>query len=471
MSNLYTNPSPVTWTDSFSPINATIIAYDNDGKRIRNKQLYIIYAFSYDGSEPDLENGTKLYSNKDGIINLLIDERCRVSIKGFMAAAYNENIPEDEESDDYLEQDICTNIFVPLEPYITSFKANYISELKIPVDDEIPRKYVEVVVSKSDDSVSRFTIESPARSAYQISPSVVETIGENTITVSYYDSLLDKTWEYDIIVIGKLKKLEIKAYYNGPERQINNLIGKQDILVQLTTWDGNVRDTILLDADDWDFAVFPQITNINLGVLKIQHDGLICEIRIPFKWIPVNCRIEAWYEGPKVKLGKSIDPNDLIIYLFTPDGLRQRIDYRHCDIQPQSFIIEKEGINWYIVSYVVDRYIIRDRVSIIGYKEPESEEKDFKLEYYNPLTHSLDDVTENFENYCLNGNIRYFDWNKLRKRISELFMFGKYRLYAPKLTGLSMRYDTEWIIECDHKNAIRAELIKNYFNEEEIING
>ena len=467
MSSYFLQPSINTWQNQLDPFIASFLAYDDTGRRISNKQLYIVYDVAYGTDTPDLENhGTTLFSNKDGVIELHFAGRCKVSIDLYMVESFDENLDSTEMADHYICRHICNDLLLPFAAYITDFKASYISTQKVAVGKSIPRKYVQVTLTKSDDSTARFTIENPLYDDYIISPDTITQVNDNQVTVSYYDSLLDKTWEYDIIVLGKVAELEISAIYVGQDKQLNSLVVKSEVLVTLTTFDGHNQHSRLLDSDEWEFAVFPQITNLNLGILEIARESLRATIRVPFKWIPDIGRLDAWYEGTPVLVGNKLVPDDFRIWLWH-EGLREMIPFNQCQISPQNFTITQEGVNWYTVSYKIDAWTIQDKVAIIGYKEIEYEEKDFELLYYDPNLHCLKDVTEEFDEACTIAGNRYFNWNKILDRVIDTIMYGRYKLYAPVRTGLSVRCDTEWIITCEYKKAINAQLHKVYCDEKE----
>ena len=465
MSSYYLQPNINVWQSQLDPFIASFLAYDDSGRRISNKQLYIVYDIAYGTDIPDLENnGTTLFSNKDGVIELHLSGRCRVSIDLYMVESFDENLDPTEMAEHYVCRHICNNLLIPFEPYIVDFKAAYISDQKVAVNDIIPRKYIQVTVTKSDSSSVRFTIENPLYADYTVTPSTILQSNNNQVTISYYDSLLDKTWEYDIIVLGKPAELELHAIYIGQPKQLNSIVIKSEVLVSLTIFDGHVLHTI--EISEWEFTMFPQITNLNLGILEIARENLRTTFKVPFTWLPDIGRLDAWYEGVHVRVGEQIVPEDFRIW-FLHEGLRDLIPFNQCQISPQNFTITHEGVNWYTVSFKVDSWTIQDKVAIIGYTENEYVKKDFELLYYDPNLHSVRDVTEIFDEACTVAEHRYFNWNKILDRITEKIMYGKYKLHAPVLTGLSTRYDTEWLITCEYKKALNAQLYKIFDEKEE----
>lgn len=475
------DPDVNTWNTFSKPFEITFVAFDDNKNRILNDQFYIKYAITYDNTIPDIENSYKIiHSNKDGIIKLNINEACRISIDAYGVPIYNENVTDILE-EEYKVKHICENLIIPFETFIKSFTAKYISSLPIAVNSNIPRKYVQILIKKSDDTTARFTIESNAYDNYILTPDIVTHIGDNIIQVSYYDPILDKTWTSDIIVSGKIQELALEATYIGisidtdgdghadhvREKQLNNLVTKSEILVSLVSYDGYEESRRFLMNEEWEFVTFPQITNLNLGIFEIMRNDLRCQVRVPFVWLPINSRIDAWYEGYPVLVGEKIVPEDFRIYLYKPNNNRELIPFDQCQIDPQDFTIHNVGTNWFTVRYRFNNFTISDKVAIIGYEEIEYPEKDFELLYYNTLTHSVEDVTDEFDEVCKIAGRRWFNWNKILERINETFGYGTYKLHAPKLTGLSTRCDTEWYITCKYKKALEAMLLKECIKKEE----
>ena len=481
-------PPVSTWQDALVPFNLSIVIVDDYGVRLCGKQLYIKYHITTDGSTPDIENyGTKIYSNVDGVLELFFNQFCRVTIDLYYVEKFDPSLnllDIEADPDKYICERLCDNCFLPFQPYIKSFDATYISDKTIAVTEPIPRKYVQVTLKYSDLSTSTFTIENELYNDYIINPTVINHINENIINVSYYDPLLNKTWTDDITVLGKVKELSIFASYVGNEKQLNNFVSKSEVVVTLTVFDGYSQEVMSLSEDKWAFTVYPQVTNLNEGLLEVEYNGLKAKFQVPVLWEVVKYRLDAWYEGLPVQVGKSIDLNNFRVYLYYENGLHELNDSgynsfsillegrKHCIIDPQDYIIHHTGLNWFTVRYTIKGYTIYDRVAIMGYVEKEYPEDEFKLYYLNPDYKSYEDVTEKFRDSCMIGERLYINWDKLGKRIYDVRQFGKYWMYAPKLTGLSTRLDTEWIIRC-FKNEygfyedLNAELIKTHNKKEE----
>ena len=461
MSKVYINPSIDQWKDLTEQLDATFIAYDDLNNRICNSQFYIKYAVTYDNSVPNLNEGTEIYSNKDGIIILnLPKERCRISLAIYTVSNYDESLKPDYKLNDYNEDIIFDNEILPFQPYIVSFQALYISDQQIPVTYKVPRKYVQVTITKSDHSLSKFTIESKVRKDYKLYPEYVNYINEVPINVYYEDTILDKTWECVIIVVGKPKELRIEAIYLGETRDIGSLISKDEIFVNLILFDGEKEITTSINNNLWNFAVFPQITESNLGFFIIEYNNLQTEINVPHRRAPSGYVLEVWYEGEEIKLGNSFTPYDLRIYLYDNVGLRHDINFSKCGIEPNNYQIDKEGNNWFTITYKVGNHLLKDKFVVKGYKGKKPQQIDFQMLYLDPNIHSIIDVTSQFDEVCKRYNERYFNWQVIFNYIISINKYGFYKLIAPELTGLSTRYVTEWGLHCYYNKAFSAELLK-----------
>ena len=469
MSVLYTTPPISSWKYQLDPFEVRLIAYDVNGLRICNSQFYIKIAITYDKSSPDIDNDYQtVYSNKDGIILLTFDKQCTVTIKSYMVTNYDESLPSNQyiSENNYETQTVCLDYFLPFEPFIEEFTAKYLSQEQIPVNSKIPRKYVQVTLKKSDSSKVTFTIEPEARKDYILTPDYIQLAKETVVTVSYYDDLLDKTWEYDIIVIGKLQELSISAIYKGKKVQLNSLIPKDDIEVTLTLFDGINEIQKVLSLSEWEFAVFPQVTNANLGELTIQYNNLQCSVVIPFEYVIIDYKLDAWYEDVEVKVGEKFVPDKFRIYLINnKTGLRKYLLFNECSIIPSDYVITQEGVNWFTLYYTIDNFLLSDKVAIIGYIDNYSP---IEFKVYKFINHDKDfeDVTDMFDNACKIKGERRIKIQNIFNHIIANSLYGKYKLFAPKLTGLSTRHDSEWNFYCFNDKAIKFEFVREIIQEE-----
>jgi hypothetical protein len=467
MSRYFIQPEVNTWKNIIEPFSFSIIAYDNNNRRITNKQFYIIYDITTDGTTPDLGNGTVLYSNNDGVIELELDQKCRISIEVYFVNIFDENLNIDSLAEEYIHQNICDNLLLPFEPYIQKFEAVYASAVPIAVTDPVRRKYTKVTLYKSNGTVVSFTLEKALYDSYIIEPTTISNVGLNTLTVKYYDDLLEKEWQCNIEVLGKSKEIEIYSIYKGEKKHLNNVVLKTEVSVYLKLYDGVKYSITPLIYTEWEFTSFPQVTNLNEGHFILIHNSLKCGLTVPFYWISYKWKLDAWYEGFPVKVGNKFVPGDFRIYLYREDGIVTYLKLDECSIDSKDYVVPKEGINWYTVSYRANDYTLKDKVAIIGYVEKECPEEEWSIHYFDPNLQTYIDMTSIFVDSCKMNDEVYFNWGKILNRINSIKMFGTYKLYAPIFTGLSTTYDTEWIIYCDSRRGIRSQLFRNIYKEEE----
>ena len=464
MSTYVLQPNISTWQSLIYPINTTFISYDENGRRISGKQFYMVYSITYDGSTPDLSNdGITVFPNKDGIIEFTIDKkRCRISIDLYMVPIFDETLDLDDMASNYICKHVCDNLLLPFEPYIERFDVTYTSDDPITIGNRIPRKYIQVTIYKSDNTLLKFTLNKSIYNDYIVSPAIIQHVDENIVKVSYYDPILEKTWEKNITVLGKIKNIRLYASYLGVKKQLNNIVLKTEVSVRVEIFDGYNTYIVPVSREAWEFTTFPQITNSNEGRFEVTYNDLTCEIFVPYYYVTYRWYIDAWYEGEPVKVGDKFVPDNFRIYLYRSDGLRELIPLNHCNLVPDDYTIHNVGINWYTVIYRANTYTLKDKVAIIGYEEIERSDEDFNMFYFDQGLRTYIEVTTIFSEVCKISDRRYFNWAKILRKIKELEMYGVYKLYAPVLTGLSTLWDTEWMVYCDSLKGIRAELVKNY---------
>jgi len=482
MSYYTLQPDISTWDTQYNPFTLTIRAYDNNNIRVSNKQFYAVYDITYDKSIPNLEHAQTLYSDKDGNLGISFNRRCHLTLDLYIVSTYDDSIDISEMADQsqYNCFHVCTNKYIPFAPFIQKFSVKYLSTEAISATDNIPRENVQVTLLYSNNTTKQFTLEDEKYNDFILTPSTIEHINDNTITVSYYDDDLEQTWSDSIIVNGKIKEIGLNATYIGQsvdingdgipdtvkEKQLNDYVFQSEIMVVLVTYDGYSEYRTPLSSNEWQFTDIPIINNINLGVFEIVKDDLKCIIRVPFSWEVTKSHIDAWYEGESGQVGDKISLDDFRVYLYHPNNNRELLSPRNYQVVPSDLILRKTGVNWFTVSYTYEEYTLYDKVAVMVYTGGQEHlNKDFEMLYFDPNLHSVIDVTEEFDEICMVGDARFFNWNKILDYIIDTIKFGHYKLIAPKLTGLSVRNATEWFITCLYKKALNAMLIKEFDQE------
>lgn len=469
----YITPSINEWSEKNSEFTITIMATDDVGNRICNKQLYAVYDLRENISEtPDLNssNAKTIYSATNGVIQIDIKKKCRLAIKLYKVQIFDEYLDIGQLADNYIEEILCNDIFIPFEPYVIDFRATYDSSKIIPVGSKIPLKNIKLYMTFNNGSTKTVKASKEKENCY-LSRDIIYRKDENKITVYYKDLVLEKIWEYDIIVIGKSKELRIEAVYTGDEKKIGDVVKQSEVFVSVLLDDGedlagNPTEPYMegLDTDKWYFGTFPKVNNKNLGrfeiILNDQDNDLRTFVKVKFKEEPIRYRLDAWYEGYQVKKGKSYIPDNFRIYLYDQTGRTRMLEYNECYVSPENKTLNEVGWHWFEVTYTIENYVLKDKVAIYCYEPPELEECDLIIERINYNTQSYEDVTNYFKEILKIGDLTYVNWAKILTKVSKLEWWGDYRLTAPPLTGLDTRFKTEWVFTCDDKKGIRSMLNK-----------
>lgn len=434
-----TNPLVKEWQNYTEPFTISFVAIGDKGRRLEQDEFHITYDITYNGEAPNLNNvtATTIESNNDGEIFITVNHKCRISV---LAKLYDSVT---KESQTIL---VADNQFIPLAYYITSFKAEYIGTIIPSVSDEILLRDIQCTFTKSDGSTKIITANELHN--VKLSTKYVERTGSNKITIYYNDTLLNKVWKYDIIVNGKVKETGITAKYIGDKKNFGDAISKEEIVVNLLLYDGVENSSTVLSTDKWQFSIIPKINDKNLGIFFVNYNGLSTSVRVPFKYNDSDHYLNGWYEGPDIKVGHQFDPINLVVLLIDNRRRWKEIDYRDIKIEPSDMKITSEGINWILVSYNFNNHILRLRIGIRGYIEKDYQSNDFLVQYFNDNTHTVDDVTKKFDNACMMYGKRYFNWGRFHDMAMHLGLYGRFRVFAPKRTGLNTRYDTEWLVYC-----------------------
>ena len=401
-----TNPLVKEWQNYTEPFTISFVAIGDKSRRLEQDEFHITYDITYNGEAPNLNNvtATTIESNNDGEIFIAVNHKCRISV---LAKLYDSVT---KESQTIL---VADNQFIPLAYYITSFKAEYIGTVIPSVSDEILLRDIQCTFTKSDGSTKIITANELHN--IKLSTKYVERTGPNKITIYYNDTLLNKVWKYDIIVNGKVKETGITAKYIGKKKNFGDVISKEEIVVNLLLYNGVENSSTALSTDKWQFSIIPKINDTNLGIFFVNYNGLLTSVRVPFKYNDSDHYLNGWYEGPDIKVGHQFNPINLVVLLIDNRKRWKEIDYRDIKIEPS--------------------------------------------EYFNDNTHTVDDVTKKFDNACMMYGKRYFNWGRFHDMAMHLGLYGRFRVFAPKRTGLNTRYDTEWLVYCYPKIIYNSLLI------------
>lgn len=176
-------------------------------------------------------------------------------------------------------------------------------------------------------------------------------------------------------------------------------------------------------------------------------------------------RLNVWYEGAKIEVGKYYNPSDLIINLIHEDGRKEYLEWQSCLID--SYHVTKEGLNWFTLTYIIsDVERLTHQFVVEGIVLKDYVDLEFKVLYVSDNEET--DVTEDFKSYfeLAEGNIG-FTWTRFLDVVNLLKQHGKYILTIPKLSGLSNQYDMDWEVLCINETTLKANMKKIYKEEED----
>ena len=452
-------PAVDKWAQQVDAFTIIIKGYDDNGEVCKNEHLSIQYNITYDGSTPDLVEMTRVYSDASGIIVLTITEPCVISLYGIHSRDVNDTTKGE------IVQEIAINYKITFKPIILDLTVEYTGP-DIFISDSFNSHNLLIKARMSDDTIE---IIDPTNCVIKNHDYAITQIGNNAKTLLYEDTFLNTIWFADFIVVGVPKLLSIEGYFKGEKHIVGDRIYPDEVIVHGTFLTAIDKEELIeLTFDEWYFVDLPIITEVNNGILRIQYKNQITQISIPYDNNISSLRLNVWYEGAKIEVGKSYDPNNVIIYIVYPDNNRKRINYRLCQIS--SYLVEKEGWNWYTITYVLEDEIIKQEFPVPGVIYKDYIDLDFKVLYIDKITKEENDITEEFKNDLYFENELSFSWTVFLSTVNRLQKYGLYIITVPKLCGLSNQYDMDWEVLCINETTLKANILKIY-NEEETKNG
>lgn len=466
-SYLKIDPTPSEWIYKTKEFEVTIQAYDDYNKRISGHQLYVILSIIKDG----VEQKDTIFSDDNGIISFKVSEECTVSLDTYRVNEVDTTRSPSEtlDSSKYKREIIFTNQYLPFRPFAIGLKAKYTGK-SLFVGDVVPLDKIEVTINMSDMTTEHQTINDDPTN-FIITPQTITIKGDNTVHITYHDTVFNKDYECDIIISGKYRESDLYAEYQkyrvAPDgskelkrpKTFGETVSKDEIDVYVTIFDGTQNTVIKVPEDEWEFTTYPVVTNMNLGIFEIEYNQMRATVRVSVDVTINGWYLDAWYEGYPIKIHHKYIASNFRIYLINrhTDEFRM-LELHECIIEPESPILDKTGWNWYTVKYRWGSYEFKDKVAIYCYEDAIIESTEFSMWYWDYNTHSLVNNTKLFDDACTVGGKRWFNWFKIHNRIIELNRYGFYRLRAPKLCGLDTRFDTEWILRCEQNTQLEAEL-------------
>jgi hypothetical protein len=440
-------------TDAFTII---FKAYDDNGVQCRNNQMAIKYGITYDGSMPDLMQMEKVYGDASGLIALVITKPCVISVFGEYAHDVN------DPSKGTVTQEIAINYEITFQPIILKMYAEYVGP-DIQVTNDFNGADVIVKAEYSDGSIQQIPTNACIIPDYQICK-----VGENIKSLTYTEPALGTIWNLDFVVIGIPKLLSIEAQYIGERRVIGDRVFPEEIVVY-GTFLISMEDTekTEIPQDEWFFINIPIITEDNDGIFRLKYKKIEIEVSVPYD-IVNSLRLNVWYEGAKIEVGNTYNPDNVIVYLVYPNGDRKRISWKHCQIN--SYLVTQEGWNWFTITYTTEFIKVTQEFPVEGIILKKYIDLDFKVLYILDKTSDREEdqmnVTKEFKKGMSFDDILIVDWNQFLKIVNLSSRYGLYIVTVPKSSGMSNRFDMDWEVLCINKNTIKANIKKIYDEEE-----
>lgn len=449
------SPAVNSWT--YQPDAFTIVfkAYDDNGEQCRNDKISIQYNITYDGSAPDLTQMQRVYSDASGLITLVITKPCVISLYGIHSHDVN------DASKGEIVQEIAMNYKITFEPVVLNITATYTGP-DIQVSENFNGYDLIIKAGMSDGSIRTILPDECIIKDYQIYKT-----GYNTKSLTYTDPLLGTVWTVEFIVNGISKPLLLEAEYIGLRKILGDKIFQEEVKVYgtfLTSID--VTERIEIEPEDWYFVDIPIITEANKGNLKVGYKKLETIISILYDIVD-SIHLNVWYEGAKIEVGKTYDPDNVIVYLVYPNGERRRISWRNCVID--SYLVTKEGLNWFTITYTVEFTKVTQQFPVEGIIYKDYIDLDFKVLRITK-EETQENLTDIFQSELTFAGQLFVDWNQFLRIVNDIQKHGLYIVTVPKLSGLSDKYDMDWEVLCINKTTLKAN-IKKIYNEEENKNG
>lgn len=449
-------PAVDKWLYQTEAFTIIFKGFDDNGLQCKNKDLSIEYSITYDGTMPDLTTMTRVYSDASGIIALTITRPCVISLYGI----HSHDVTDPSKGESI--QELVINYEITFQPVILNINVAYTGS-GVPITESFTNDEVLVKAQMSDGSTKTIPTADCVIPNYEIL-----VVGENTKMLTYTDPLVGTIWNLEFIVPGVPKLLSIDAEYIGiVPRCLGDRIHPRDLIVHsvyLIEIDAQERSE--LSSTQWFFIDIPVITDANQGTFRIGYKTKEAEITVPYE-IDNSLRLNVWYEGDKIEVGKTYDPNYLAIFLVMPDGERKRMSYKECEIS--SYMVIKEGWNWYTATYIVEFKKITQYFAVEGIIRKQYIDLDFKVLYITNkesiLEENQEDMTETFTTELAVDDIIIIDWDQFLRVVNSIEKYGLYIVTVPKLSGLSNQYDMDWEVLCIDETTLKA-TIKHIYKEE-----
>ena len=441
------SPSVDEWRRQTESFNIIIVAYNKNNEQCINEDFYIQYNITYDGTEPgnNVSLMEKKYSDATGIFVIPIKEPCIITLYATWK--------DDENS--FKQVAFCVNQEITFMPVIESITA--ICRKQVEVSDTVPLDDIIITAFMSNGEQEPISPENVAFDSLLITHE-----GENIFHVILHDSKY--IHECDMLVVGVRKLLSITATYTGAmlsigqQVQKNEVIVLADFLIELSK-----QESDIVPLDKWHFVNMPIVSEENGGNFQIKYQTKYAKLKVDSD-LTVR-ELDIIYDGKDIEVGKNYNKKDVVIFLWTDKNHKKQIDPEKCEFS--STVVAKDGINWYTITYTDNFIKYRGKLHVKGYVVPKYVNNEFKI-WHIEEGNSLKDCTEDFLEYLWVEDLQkvMISWESFLKLVKQLNLFGLFKMYAPKNTGLLVKYDTLWRVYCN-EDGVCGTIIKVYDEEME----
>lgn len=448
------SPPVSDWVKQVDAFLVQFTATDNNGVLCTDRTSSVQYKIAPLGTNPDLLQMLRAYSDASGVISITITEPCVISLYGFHAKDVT-NLSLGEETETFAIDYVLT-----FEPVVLALKAEY-NGPDVPIGSDFNPIYLSIEADLSDGSTKVLTIHD-----INIPDYTITQLGPNKMSLTYIDPVLNANWTAYFYVPGTFAIADLRATYTGPTRTEGSLITKAEIIVEkLVVLGPAITQWEVVLADEWEWVNIPIISSSNGGTLHISHLGLTTSVTIPMESLG-NFKLYVWYEGEKIEVGCCYDPDNVVILMETEDGDRIRIGKEN--VQFDSYLVEHEGWNYFVLIYMHGHIQYRHAFPVLGYIRKDYVDFDFKVLYIRNED-KYEDITELLRKELSFDGILSISWKQFLHAINNLETkrYGRYKVMVPKQCGMSKLYDSEWTVTCINERTIKAQLDKMYYTDEE----
>lgn len=208
---------------------------------------------------------------------------------------------------------------------------------------------------------------------------IVSSFGSNvfTVQVNYGENIFTA----DFVVDGLRKINEIYAEYTGKPVALNKKPKKKDIIVT-----ANYSDGFSSTVTGWTYSDGNTITSANQGILGIYYLGFTCNVTVNH-YAATPTQLKAFYNGPKVEVGKSFLLDYLTVKIYYQDDVAQNsywetLNSNYYTLDTQTILLEKDNI--ITVTYTTNNGNVLTTNFIVEGFIPEKEVAYVTAEYVGP---------------------------------------------------------------------------------------